>query len=136
MSEHIPTTVQEIERKTIETVESLISRHEKGLIGEAQFYEGMNAVWGLSSGIVSKDLMNLISDAIPSEQIVNHQVFAKGEGGKAVILSHDTFNGGLEVLDVEVKSRRVVSHDGDTEQTAAMLQTLRKRLKESKWEQL
>ncbi len=136
MSEHIPTFAEEVERKTIETVESLIVRHRMGLINDAQLYEGTNTAWEMTSGLLSKDLVALLSDAIPSESFVNHQVFAKGEGGKGIILSHNPQSGQLEILTVEVKERKIVSHGDDLEHTAEMLQTLRKRLKENEWQEL
>lgn len=58
-----PTIAQELHRKTLETLDSLTTQCQKGLISEAEFSAGVDAVWGCASGLVQKDLLQLVTEA-------------------------------------------------------------------------
>lgn len=63
--EKVPTMQEELERKTIEAIEDLLMGHENGRITEAQLDTGMTAIWTTVSGLVGRDMMDLISEAKP-----------------------------------------------------------------------
>lgn len=59
----IPTTREELDRKTYETLEWLIERREQGQISDDQFHTGVDATFNTVSGLVSEDIFRLVSEA-------------------------------------------------------------------------
>lgn len=61
--EKLPTVAEELERKVFEQLERLVIQLENGQITDAQFDTGVMTIWHCVSGLVSNDLMNVISAA-------------------------------------------------------------------------
>jgi hypothetical protein len=58
-----PSIKEELERKTQETLEFLVRRHDQGRLSNSEFLVGVNAVWGVVAGLVERETMNLIAAA-------------------------------------------------------------------------
>ena len=58
-----PTIKEELNRKTIETLEYLIQRRQLGHISESQISTGLDVLFMNVSGLVDDDFVNLITAA-------------------------------------------------------------------------
>lgn len=57
-----PTLFEELNRKAFETLEDAIRDFDNGKITEAQRKARLDALWGLCAGLVSPEIMSLISN--------------------------------------------------------------------------
>ena len=58
-----PVLFDELNRKTFETLEAIVSDHHAGRTTEAQQYAALTVLWGVCAGLVSRELMDLIATA-------------------------------------------------------------------------
>ncbi len=58
----LPTTREELNRKTFETVEWLTLRFEQAQITEDEFRVALNAVWMTAAGLVDREFLTLMGD--------------------------------------------------------------------------
>lgn len=56
-----PTIREELSRKSLEALESLLIGRSKGTLTEAQFATGINVLWDTVAGLVDKDFIEIIS---------------------------------------------------------------------------
>lgn len=59
----VPSPIEEVDRKTIETLEHLLSRYEQGQISYDAYSVGLDAILGVVTGIVPSNTFRLLSDA-------------------------------------------------------------------------
>lgn len=65
----LPTTQEELDRKSIETLEKLILDHRNHRISTAQFDVGINTLFSVASGLVSRDFIELVTRASREETV-------------------------------------------------------------------
>jgi len=63
MSDLIPTTKEELDRKTLDTLEYLIRKCEEGEITQTEMSLGLDVLFMNVSGLVSEDFIDLITEA-------------------------------------------------------------------------
>lgn len=88
MSEYeVPTLKEEIDRKAIETIESVLRARVNGSITEQQYSYAVDLIWSLFSGIAGNDFTGILEqmDSQKKEKIfVTQMVFAKN--GSTVVV--------------------------------------------------
>lgn len=91
-----PDISDEIERKSNQAMSKLLSELSVGEISNAEFYYGIRAIWDTASGLISKELMDILSGLIQ-----------KGPGDEPVVrvFSTDAYADSEELIVIK-KSRR------------------------------
>ena len=64
MSEY-PTIREEVERKSVDTAIWLMEQHQNGAITDEQFYIGQQVLFMAISGLVGREVFELISTDMP-----------------------------------------------------------------------
>jgi len=90
MSDLTPTLAEEIERKTLETLESLVSRQRGGRITQVEYYAGIESLWGVAAGLVSSEVTHMIASMLDhaKQPVVETRLFIRANGNMAKI-QHD-----------------------------------------------
>lgn len=57
----VPSIREELSRKALNTLQSLLIDRERGVLTEAQFGAALNVLWDTVSGLVDREFMDLIS---------------------------------------------------------------------------
>lgn len=80
----VPTTEEELERKATETLVETLDALNRGIMSPDCGRASLRALWGAVSGLVSKELMDSISDAIDAVELIEmpprRRVFKKMTG--------------------------------------------------------
>jgi hypothetical protein len=58
-----PTAFEEVDRKAVEELTRILSMHKNCAIGAQQVKERLDTLWQITSGVVSKETMDLINQA-------------------------------------------------------------------------
>lgn len=78
------TYADELERKTLETVELLVLRHQQGVYDNRTFRIAFDAVWGATSGLV--DAMMEFQDDVVAMKLASEQVQNVVSNGDSVFI--------------------------------------------------
>lgn len=109
MREHIPTLSEELERKTLEKFEELLTQYAGDRITFDQMKIALEAVWDIASGLISGDAMTDLGAAIPEQNPINRYVFTRGK--EVVVLLHNPLKGSARLLKAEIAEVREIGTD-------------------------
>jgi len=104
---NIPNVTDELNRKTLETIQNLLALRQAGRIDDTNLMIGIRAVWDCSAGLVSNDLSLLMSGILEPAiaGTVERQVWV-GKG-KLIAVEHNRWEQSVTV-------RPLVGGKGDT----------------------
>lgn len=137
----IPDIKEELERKTFQTLETLISNHENGKITTIEYRASINTLFSVCSGLVDGGFFELISAA--SEEIkkdfslARTRVFKKQDSDKVKVITRIKNKGEFIVavynctLDGKKILRGVCDHTDTNEETEEKVKMLTNSLKAS-----
>jgi len=84
---HVPTTQEELSRKTLETIEELLLWRSQERITDGQLGIAINAVFKSVSGLIDKDVFEIISQIVVDHPKHDREiaVFQKGRGSLVLV---------------------------------------------------
>lgn len=98
-----PTTIDEINRKSVEEAERLLLYLSQGKINKGQFESSMTTLWNAVSGLCSTEIMNLMAEMkrayCPPKGVKPGTCFVLGDDrGRMLIIKHRAGTGIVHVL--------------------------------------
>jgi len=145
INHRLPTVTEELERKVMETLMEWVNKANSGQASREAAKAALQALWGASAGLVSKELMETIADATDAIEIEADQhprCVVVGKGGVLAILSVPEECKNTSKLRLfgkgSVKAKTIVSEDNDLtlSEAAAMTAKTLSRLYASGFEDL
>lgn len=95
----------ELERKTVDAFHELVARRMTNTITDSEMKEGLKCIWATSSGLINKDIADLIQldeslfeDAITQRTLINY------DSGAVVVLKHNRDSGALTMVSIPKNS--------------------------------
>ena len=91
MSGHLPSFDHEINRKTLNTVESLMTQHRFGAISHGQLETGLQAIWGCTAGIIDNQVLDIVTNLLNDEEhtgCVDRRLFVKPDNTVVSVEHH------------------------------------------------
>jgi hypothetical protein len=114
--EPIPTVREELERKTVELLESLLTKLDQKRLDQLDVRQVAGALWTVTSGLVGKDVSDLCSQAagMGAIRINRHTYIGKGKAIQIVWLSEKNgyWISKTDTVTLESKTTRVETEIG------------------------
>lgn len=121
----LPTLYEELNRKTVDTLVWLTEQQDRGTLTPEQVNAGTQALWMAVSGLVSRDVMELLSHDALHRQVASEVLFAKD---RVAVLTVGTDNN-LLIRQIDTshapQSVRRVESQGDRYRALAALRQAR-----------
>ena len=128
LSTDLPTTKEELERKTFAEIENLMDKKQSGKITNAEYLAAINSIFAICSGLVTRDLINIITEAgsefTDDFSFLRTRVFGKDK--KIAVISRKSINGGfiISIVTGEVSASKILT--GTLDETDTNIETEQK----------
>jgi len=106
---HIPDVAEEIQRKSIESIQDLLSLRQQSRIGDPELMVGLRAIWNCVSGLCESQTMDLLSNlmnSVKDSRINDIQVWIGN--GKMMVLTWEKWAMSVEIRSVSGTSSKTL----------------------------